>query len=549
MMRALIRKLAMKKILFILSYACALTFCVWLAYYFLGMPSIGIDDAYIFFSYAKNLAAGKGFVYGNCPEVVEGCTSFLWTLICAASWWLHLNQFGVLVVAFVCLLLTHLTWFKLLHRTCGEELPVVVLAVFLLSSPAHLCWMSFTCMDVSLYALTVALLARVIFLPRENRLAASVLFAAVPLVRPEMMMLGPAALALYFVSGFIWKEWSCRRTRVFLYFFIFALSLGALTVFRMAYFGYPFPNTFYAKVSPSLFYNISAGFGYLALFISLGASACGLLIVFTGHFLPKWIHVRSPMLLLVAWFLILLAPPVLTGGDHFGYYRFYQPVYPLIGLLVAYSMASVWHSLKDSLLGCWNINRRAWLGAVLIGAIIGGALSFQPSWRTYRSFNEIDQEFVIAVAGIADGKSLNAVFAGGGGMPTVGVITAGGIGMAYKGKIVDLMGLNNVRVAHYKGERRGKKNHAAFEPAVFPELGVDVMVAECESPLLKGMTLDPGFASQWRFGRFERAGLSTRELLASKAYVEMAGHSGISFVDSAQWDGKKWSRIVAGGAR
>ena len=41
----------------------------------------GIDDANIFFVYAKNLAEGNGLVYNVGGETVEGFTSFLWVII------------------------------------------------------------------------------------------------------------------------------------------------------------------------------------------------------------------------------------------------------------------------------------------------------------------------------------------------------------------------------------------------------------------------------------------------------------------------------------
>jgi hypothetical protein len=43
-----------------------------------------IDDAFISFRYAKNLAEGKGLVF-NEGERVEGYTTFLWVLIMAAA--------------------------------------------------------------------------------------------------------------------------------------------------------------------------------------------------------------------------------------------------------------------------------------------------------------------------------------------------------------------------------------------------------------------------------------------------------------------------------
>ena len=43
------------------------------------------------------------------------------------------------------------------------------------------------------------------------------------------------------------------------------------------------------------------------------------------------------------------------------------------------------------------------------------------------------------------------------------MITAGGIKYKYDGDVIDLMGLNNLHVAHNAGRRIGLKNHAAFE--------------------------------------------------------------------------------------
>src|SRR5262245_41845498 len=43
-----------------------------------------VDDAYISFRYAKNLADGQGFVF-NAGSPVEGVTNLLWTLVLAGA--------------------------------------------------------------------------------------------------------------------------------------------------------------------------------------------------------------------------------------------------------------------------------------------------------------------------------------------------------------------------------------------------------------------------------------------------------------------------------
>ena len=56
-----------------------------LSLYKLNYPLIGIDDANIYFVYARNLANGYGFVYNIGGERVEGFTSLLWTVISALA--------------------------------------------------------------------------------------------------------------------------------------------------------------------------------------------------------------------------------------------------------------------------------------------------------------------------------------------------------------------------------------------------------------------------------------------------------------------------------
>jgi len=53
------------------------------------IPLTGIDDANIFFTYARNIAAGEGLVYNAGGERVEGFTSLLYTLVCAGVYWLN----------------------------------------------------------------------------------------------------------------------------------------------------------------------------------------------------------------------------------------------------------------------------------------------------------------------------------------------------------------------------------------------------------------------------------------------------------------------------
>jgi hypothetical protein len=52
----------------------------------------------------------------------------------------------------------------------------------------------------------------------------------------------------------------------------------------------------------------------------------------------------------------------------------------------------------------------------------------------------------------------------------------GAVATTYRGVVVDLMGLNNVKMGHSPGDRIGMKNHAAFSIPVFWELQPDLVL-------------------------------------------------------------------------
>jgi hypothetical protein len=84
-------------------------------------------------------------------------------------------------------------------------------------------------------------------------------------------------------------------------------------------------------------------------------------------------------------------------------------------------------------------------------------------------------EYRLASTGRSIGDELNRIM-GSRAAPTVGVITAGGFGVTYRGPMIDLVGLKNVRMVHSRGDRSGLKNHAAFNEDDFHELAPDLVI-------------------------------------------------------------------------
>ena len=96
----------------------------------------------------------------------------------------------------------------------------------------------------------------------------------------------------------------------------------------------------------------------------------------------------------------------------------------------------------------------------------------KPWWNHIES--DIQHEFDLARGGRELGHQLNELLPADKNI-SLGLITTGGIGYTYRGPLLDLMGLNNVLMGHSPGERRGNKNHAAFNASVFFQLSPDVV--------------------------------------------------------------------------
>ena len=525
-----------------------------------GYPTMGIDDANIFFSYAENLAAGHGFVYGHNSEPVEGFTSMLWTLLCALCFVIRANEAGVFVLSMILLLGAQWICWNLLRRILEEKgivsrLPRLLYTVSILSSAGYVMWMSITLMDVALWGFFLAWFAWIFHescqddgKPGPARVfVRSMPFALAPLVRPEFMAIVPVLLGLLFLRNLI-----LRRSvwHLLVWGGVYLAFLGALTAFRLWYFGYPFPNTFYAKVSPSLAYNLDSGLQYALPFFTssvFGMLFCAVLAGRFAEFGAATLSVRArktvsigPADMLLVWTAVLCVLPILTGGDHFAYSRFYQPIYPLLCLgLVEAIPSKTWRFAKQERL-------RAFALASLLTLLPFG-WHYSISWlHSHWGRLPATHEFEIAERDMRLGRTYNELFANAQQLPSIGVITAGGIARVYEGPLIDLMGLNNATVAHFPGLREGMKNHAAFEVDVFHSLGVDVLAVGADitfaNKVLKNLFEKSEFIKQWRCGQLDNeANGKSAVLWIRQSFLDsLLLSEQYAFRDLKQWDGTDW---------
>ncbi len=522
------------KFLLILALASA---CAFYAYIRLDRPRVGVDDANIFMVYAQHVSQGQGFVYNVGGEHVEGFSSLLYVLILSVfhAVWDHPERvallFNLLIVsAALTMVVAHLdrVMDSAASRAGGRwpflSPPSLLLVAWTLSSPAYMSWTTLTLMDTGLWS--SLLLVGSVILSRSGatsrggtKAAFCLLTLVLVLARPEAMLWAPVMILVFGLLAFL-RTRSLRAAlrSVVAPFVVFAVAVSALTLFRMTYFGFPLPNTYYAKVSPDAFYTLTSGLTYAYGFVSssalvrLAVFAAAMCLVGLVHDVVTKERVYSAADHYWATVTVLTAAgllvPVLVGGDHFRWFRLYQPIWPLLILPLYRACVVVIAKLP---LGAAAVYP-PWLRYLAAGAILlGFSLDVAPCWYDF-SEPSIAHEFRIAKRGRHIGETLNDVL-GDGTLPTIGVITAGGVTCTYRGFVHDLMGLNSVAMGHHPGDRHGLKNHAAFSKEVFYSLRPQLVVpttmpaASRQVPhdkqwldrVLDGLLDDPAFTSTYTY--------------------------------------------------
>lgn len=481
---------------------------------------IGIDDADIFFTYASNLANGKGLIYSPGIPRVEGYTSTLWMILSFLGFKLGFSENIVWVLSLLLFILTTLIAFCILeislHRSIWFQ--AKILYIFIISSSfGYASWMLLPLMDVTVWGF---LLMAVMYLlispgPQRNLALGFLVFFLLPLARPESMLLIPVMFLSIIIVN---KKWLTKTLG--LYFLVFVISTGFLTIFRYFYFGFPFPNTYYAKVSDSLFLSLASGVKYSFNFVQ--SSLFNLIALLLSLIYITWIlhqkfmsnkhkfeqtnmpPINKSLTLSALFILNFMLVTSLVGGDHFGLFRKLQPIWPFMVLIITLcifefrkNLAQIDHSLLVILASV----------LLVISEILSSVSNTSWTATAIQGRSPITKEFEIAEDGRITGERLNNIFEELEFKPTVGTITAGGIARTYAGTIYDLMGLNNSEMAHGSIDREGFRNHAIFDKAIFLSWTVDLILASPESwgmdVALKGLASDNQFASKYKYGCIE----------------------------------------------
>jgi len=303
------------------------------------------DDAFISFRYAHNIADGLGPVF-NAGERVEGYTNFLWVILLALFYMLGIApEIMASILSIGCSLILFGLVFYFNQKVFAREkydFFILIAPLFLALNRTYAVW-STGGLETKLFSLLIFMgiicTVRTGGNFRGGFKPAAVFFALAALTRPE----GIFIFGLFFGYQLIinYKNRLSQKD-ILRASFVFILIVGAHFIFRLIYYGYPFPNTFYAKVTGAWF---GTGLLYILFFIHeyglyLLLPACLFLLSkkYDRERFRTLIDLRIPFILYVVYIAYL-------GGDHFEF-RPFDVILPVLAISIQEGLRAVWQVIS-----------------------------------------------------------------------------------------------------------------------------------------------------------------------------------------------------------
>jgi len=421
--------------------------CIVIFLYLCNQSNFVQDDTYITLRYVENFLDGKGLVF-NQGENVEGYTSFLWVMILSgialtginlvlASQMLSLT-FGIAVI-----LLTYFVSDKLvLLKAERSKNYFNLIPVYLLALTGAASYWSVSGMETSLFSFLV-LLGVYFFIGSENNNAInikfSITFLLASLTRPEGMFVFALIIFYKFISSKgVWKA-------ILIELAILLIPLSLYLSFRLFYYGYPFPNTFYAKTGFTEFY-LTRGLNYFWDFAKSYTLYGSFLLL--PVFLWKARSIRETQMLFYFLCIVYISGIIIIGGDVLPMHRFFLPIIPLIYILVAKSLQYL-----NSIYAKDNLIKKN-LFIVIIFFIISAGIIIHKNEKTklnlvYRTEIGLVTKMKVYAEWLKEQQEKRSS------RLTAAASTIGAVGYFSQAKIIDLLGLTDEFIAHNPKELTG----------------------------------------------------------------------------------------------
>ena len=419
--------------------------------------SLGVctqDDAFISFRYARQLADGNGLVY-NPGERVEGYTNFLWTVLFAAVIRLGGDPVPVSRALGIALggALVLVTWVA--ARSLRER-PLLRFAAPLLVALTPPLWAeSAMGLETVPFALLVLLGCHRlrVELERYARVPTfALLFAAAAMTRPEGTLTFALACGCCVLARF-------REPRPLMRFLVrgtllFALPVGAHVAWRLSYYGYPFPNTYYAKTGGG-WEQVLQGAAYLRRFL---ADLWWLPLPFLAAALVR--VRRTETLILFTLTAVYVLYVTYVGGDFKASYRFFIPVLAPMWIVAVTGVAAV----RDGLIARGLAPRPAAAGAFALALLPAApmALGFEDTRQYIEKRRQVMADPTIEeVAAWVDAQLPPGEY--------LAQASAGRFPYLLQGRVIDMWGLTDEVIARSPNPEGHNPGHLRSNPAYLLE--------------------------------------------------------------------------------
>jgi len=412
-----------------------------------------VDDAYISFRYAYNAARGHGLTFNVGERRVEGYTNFLWTVMLIPCFWLKLPIYTTSLVLGTLWALGCITLLGRFPKVTESEHWLGSIAVLLLAADGSFALWAVGGLETPLF--TFLILGGGLAYLREMRNSDTLPlsgagFALAAMARPEGLLVY-GLTGLHQVATRIIRERRIAARQDWLRLGLFAALWVPWYAFRWRYYGFPLPNTFYAKVTLS---DTSAqrerGMAYLQTFFRVHLGYAPLAIAPLPLLRRRWRTWSSYFLTIVLVYGLYIG---YVGGD-WSVGRFFVPLMPMYYALLVGGLMIIWEWINTQA-SKWQRYRllTAGIPAVAIVGLVAG-IFFQSSWNGEKAL--FLDPFDARLAGRA--RTTMGKWLRGNVDPDtyVAVDAAGQIPFHSDLRALDLYGLNDLNIAHRQVENMGK---------------------------------------------------------------------------------------------
>src|SRR5207249_7126879 len=223
-----------------------------------------------------------------------------------------------------------------------------------------------------------------------------------------------------------------------------AAVFGPYYLWRLRYYGYPLPNTFYAKVGGGTA-ALGGGLDYLVSFLGPGAGA-----LLGGLAAVGIARDRDRRLMWTSLLVLITGYVVWVGGDVFRLHRFFVPLLPVLTALATLGAASLWLSLGS---------RRAAAALGAVGATM--VVLYARQLAQARQLSSASTRLCVVAKGVAGYLARHTA-------PDDSIAAMGVGALAFYGDrpVIDMLGITDEHIAHRSVPMgTGLRGHEKYDAA------------------------------------------------------------------------------------